>query len=114
MSVPKGWVYSWLSLLRSSLLSRVGGVFHRGFPLLNQSLAAAICHTTSKDTVPTLTIFLGHIVSSSKPGRGGARCVGHVKLRCRSADGMAIRGRGSSYVSDPSCKNRALRDMSGE
>ena len=31
---------------------------------------------------------LGHIVSSSKPGRGGARCVGHVKLRCRSADGM--------------------------
>jgi len=37
------------SLLRSSLLSRVGGVFHRGFPLLSQSLAAAICHTTSKD-----------------------------------------------------------------
>ena len=37
---------------------------------------------------------LGHVVSSSKPGRGGARCVGHVKLRCRSADGMAICGRG--------------------
>ena len=27
---------------------RAGGIFHRGFPLLSQSLAAAICHTTSK------------------------------------------------------------------
>jgi hypothetical protein len=30
------------------LYSIVGG-FHRGFPLLRQSLAAAILHTTSKD-----------------------------------------------------------------
>ena len=38
-----------LFLLCVSLLSLVGGGLHRSFPLLSQSLAAAILHTTSKD-----------------------------------------------------------------
>ena len=36
----------------------------------------------------------GHIVNWSNPCRGGARCMGPMKLRWGSADGMAIRGRG--------------------
>ena len=36
------------------------GVFHRGFPLLSQSLAAAICHTTSKDySMPHMRDIVG-------------------------------------------------------
>ena len=35
----------------------IGGVFHRGFPLLSQSLAAAICHTTSKDYCIVMAYF---------------------------------------------------------
>ena len=45
-------------LLYAYLLSLVGGVFHRGSPLLSQSLAAAIRHTMSKDysfSVPSLS-----------------------------------------------------------
>ena len=38
-----------LCSIRVSLTILVGGGFHRGFPLLSQSLAAAIRHTTSKD-----------------------------------------------------------------
>ena len=38
-----------LFLLYAYSVSLAGGVFHRGFPLLSQSLAAAIRHTTSKD-----------------------------------------------------------------
>ena len=32
-----------------------GGGFHRGFPLLSQSLAAVVLHTTSKDLQSTST-----------------------------------------------------------
>ena len=42
-----------------SLLYIVGGGFHRGFPLLSQSLAAAICHTTSKDYSVSQAVLLG-------------------------------------------------------
>ena len=52
--VLSGQLISRPPLLRSSLLSRVGGGFHRGFPLLSQSLAAAICH---KDYTVVLRLF---------------------------------------------------------
>ena len=60
----------------------------------------------------------GHVVNWSNPYRGGARCMGPMKLRWGSADGMAIRGRGvelhitqCSGGSDPRYKSGALRDM---
>ena len=46
---PPAWGLHRLFLLYAYLLSLVGGGFHRGFPLLSQSLATAIRHTTSKD-----------------------------------------------------------------
>ena len=48
-SYPLAWGLRRLFLLYAYLLSLAGGGFHRGFPLLSQSLAAAIRHTTSKD-----------------------------------------------------------------
>ena len=56
---PLAWGLRRLFLLYAYLLSLVGGVFHRDFPLLSQSLAAAIRHTTSKDYSP-LTFFVPH------------------------------------------------------
>ena len=56
---PLAWGLRRLFLLYAYLLSLVGGDFHRGFPLLSQSLAAAIRHTVVairrvKITVPSL------------------------------------------------------------
>ena len=48
-ATPLAWGLRRLFLLYAYLLSLIGGVFHRGFYLLSQSLAAAIRHTASKD-----------------------------------------------------------------
>ena len=83
------------------------------------ALRAALDHVT------TWARAGGHVRSVSRifpPVTPGitlcARCMGPMKLRWGSADGMAIRGRGvelhitqCSGGSDPSCKSGALRDV---
>ena len=58
-----------------------GGFFHRGFPLLSQSLAAAIRHTTSKD-YSTRVQSIRRWVEWSLTGLGHTAQVGSHVVAC--------------------------------